>query len=86
MTFIDELYEAYKHQLSGQAIDAELLAASVLDELNREDVLDLLRELKDEELFGLFGLYLIDSLKQKMRKDKLSQQPFYDEYTPKTIH
>jgi hypothetical protein len=86
MTFADELYLAYKHQLSGREIDAELLTASVLDELNREDVLDLLGELKEDDLFGLFGLYLIDHLKKRMNKDKLSKHPFYDDYTPNTIH
>lgn len=86
MTFVDELYQAYKDQLSSQEVDAELLAASVLDELSREDVVNLLKELKDDDLFGLFGLYLIETLKRRIHKDKLDGRPFYADYTPKTIH
>ncbi|WP_078410986.1 DUF6154 family protein [Priestia abyssalis] len=86
MTFVDELYQAYKDQLSSQEVDAELLTASVLDELGREDVLDLLKELKDEDLFGLFGLYLIENLKRRIHKDQLNGRPFYPDYTPRTIH
>lgn len=86
MTFVDDLYQAYKRQLSSQEIDAELLAASVLDELSHEDVVDLLKELTDEDLFGLYGLYLIENLKRRIHKDKLDGRPFYADYTPRTIH
>jgi len=44
---------------------------SILDELNRRDVLKLIGEMTDEELLGMFGLYLFESLKAKMAREGL---------------
>lgn len=86
VTFVDDLYEAYKHQLSDDELNVELLAASVLDELNREDVLSLMQELSDEEVFGLFGVYLIENLKQRLRREKIHLHPLMSAPPPRMIH
>lgn len=66
MKFIDDLYEYYKDRLTGDEEDAEAVAMSILDELSRRDVLKLIGEMTDEELLGMFGLYVLESLKAKM--------------------
>ena len=71
MKFIDDLYEYYKDRLTGDEEDAEAVAMSILDELNRRDVLKLICEMTDEELLGMFGLYLFESLKAKMAREGL---------------
>ncbi|ABO66811.1 Conserved hypothetical protein [Geobacillus thermodenitrificans NG80-2] len=71
MKFIDDLYEYYKDRLTGDEEDAEAVAMSILDELNRRDVLKLIGEMTDEELLGMFGLYLFESLKAKMAREGL---------------
>lgn len=86
MAFVDDLYEMYKNQLSDDELDPELLAASILDELSREDVLNLLKELEDEEIYGLFGLYLIENLKQKMGNAKVNLHPLMSATPPKMVH
>ncbi|MRX71898.1 cytosolic protein [Bacillus lacus] len=69
MRFIDELYEFYRSQFSGEELDAEIVAASVLEELDRKEVIKVLGELDDEELYGLLGFYLVESLKARMARD-----------------
>ncbi len=65
MKFIDDLYEYYKDRLTGDEEDAEAVTMSILDELSRRDVLKLIGEMTDEELLGMFGLYVLESLKAK---------------------
>ena len=69
MRFVDELYTFYRDQFTGSEFDAEIIAAAILDDLERVDVLWLLGELEDEELYGLLGFYLVENLKTKMAKD-----------------
>ncbi|ADU94009.1 DUF6154 family protein [Geobacillus sp. Y412MC52] len=71
MKFIDDLYEYYKDRLTGDEEDAEAVAMSILDELSRRDVLKLINEMTDEELLGMFGLYVLESLKAKMAREGL---------------
>lgn len=71
MKFIDDLYEYYKDRLTGDEEDAEAVTMSILDELSRRDVLKLIGEMTDEELLGMFGLYVLESLKAKMAREGL---------------
>jgi hypothetical protein len=70
MEFVDELFAFYRDRLTGEE-DAEIIVASVLYELEREDVLKLMQELDDEELFGLIGFYLVESLKERMAEEEI---------------
>ncbi|MFC3886183.1 DUF6154 family protein [Bacillus songklensis] len=86
MAFVDELYKFYKDQLSGDEVDAEIIAASILDELSRDDLLSLLKELHDDELYGLFGLYLIENLKERMAREGSNRDVLPSDPLPKLIH
>ncbi|NNV07470.1 DUF6154 family protein [Geobacillus sp. C56-T2] len=71
MKLIDDLYDYYKDRLTGDEEDAEAVAMSILDELDRRHVLKLINEMTDEELLGMFGLYVFESLKAKMAGEGL---------------
>ncbi|BBW96084.1 DUF6154 family protein [Geobacillus icigianus] len=71
MKLIDDLYDYYKDRLTGDEEDAEAVAMSILDELDRRHVLKLINEMSDEELLGMFGLYVFESLKAKMAREGL---------------
>jgi hypothetical protein len=58
MEFVDELFAFYRDRLTGEE-DAEIIVASVLYELD------------DEELFGLIGFYLVESLKERMAEEEI---------------
>ena len=70
MKFIDELYEMYRHKLTGDEEDADILAFSVLEQLNRDDMITLIEELSDQELYNLVGFYMIEKLKAKMAREE----------------
>lgn len=75
MNFIDELYQLYRDKLTGDDEDIDVLALSVLEQLDRNDVLQLISELEDRELYNLMGLYLTDSLKRRFANDTFDQDP-----------
>jgi len=82
--FIDELYEYYKDRLTGDEEDAEILTMSVLEELSREDLLELIKEMDDAELVGIVGLYMLESLKAKMAQEGIRQTKWSS--SPSIIH
>ncbi|MCZ0756962.1 DUF6154 family protein [Anoxybacillus sp. J5B_2022] len=84
MKFIDELYEYYKDRLTGDEEDAEILTMSVLEELSREDLLELIKEMDDAELVGIVGLYMLESLKAKMAQEGIRQTKWSS--SPSIIH
>jgi hypothetical protein len=86
VAFVGELYKFYKDQLSGDEADAEIITASILGELDRDDVLHLLGELHDDELYGLFRLYLIENLRERMAREGMDRGPLSSDTTPKLIH
>ncbi|MFC4321651.1 DUF6154 family protein [Litchfieldia salsa] len=73
MKLIDELYEMYRNKLTGDEEDADILAFSVLEQLDREDMLQLIAELSDQELYNLVGFYMIENLKGKMAREGIGQ-------------
>ncbi len=73
MKLIDELYEMYRHKLTGDEEDADILAFSVLEQLDREDLLQLIEELSDQELYNLVGFYMIENLKAKMAREGIGE-------------
>ncbi|MBA2875376.1 DUF6154 family protein [Thermaerobacillus caldiproteolyticus] len=73
MKFVDELYEYYKDRLTGDEEDAEVVTMSILEELDRHDLLQLIKEMDDDELMGMVGLFILESLKAKMAHEGLGQ-------------
>ncbi|WP_057761158.1 DUF6154 family protein [Cytobacillus praedii] len=73
MKIIDELYELYRNKLTGDEEDIDMLAFAFLEEMNREDLLDMINELNNQELYNLMGIYLIESLKGKFASEDYRQ-------------
>ncbi|WP_090830723.1 MULTISPECIES: DUF6154 family protein [unclassified Bacillus (in: firmicutes)] len=80
MKLVDELYEMYRHKLTGDEEDIDMLAFAFLEEMNREDLLGLLHEMDKQELNNLMGLYLIESLKGKFAREE------YGSHRPQSFH
>ncbi|WP_455662871.1 DUF6154 family protein [Pradoshia sp.] len=75
MNFIDELYQLYRDKLTGDDEDIDVLTLAVLEQLDRNDVLQLISELEDRELYNLMGLFLADSLKKRFANDMIDPGP-----------
>ncbi|WP_044747713.1 DUF6154 family protein [Bacillus alveayuensis] len=73
MRFVDELYEYYKDRLTGDDEDIEIVTLSILEELSRNDLLKLIKEMDDEELMTMISLYFIEHLKAKMSEEGIGR-------------
>ncbi|MCE4051262.1 MULTISPECIES: DUF6154 family protein [Bacillaceae] len=85
MKLVDELYNLYKNKLTGDEEDIDMLAFAFLEEMSREDLLHIIQELNEQELYDLMGLYLIESLKGKFAKDDYRQQG-HTLFSPRNLH
>lgn len=74
MKLVDELFQLYRDKLTGDEEDIDMLAFAFLEEMTREDLLHLIYEMDEQELFNLMGLYLIENLKVKFAQDDYGQQ------------
>lgn len=73
MKIVDELLEMYAQQLTGDDEDADFLAFSVLEQLSYQDVMDLIKEMDQQEVYDMVGYYMIELLKGKMAERGISK-------------
>ncbi|MBA4493625.1 DUF6154 family protein [Paenactinomyces guangxiensis] len=74
MSFVDEVYSLYRDQLNDDEEDAVAIVLSILEEQSRDDVMQLINEMNDDEIIQMMGVYLVEMLKMKMIQDgKLTQ-------------
>lgn len=66
MRFIDELYALYKGHFNGAEEDITAIVVGILDEQSREDMLSLITEMDEEELFHMLATYMIEVMKRKV--------------------
>lgn len=85
MKLIDELYELYRDKLTGDDEDIDILAFAVLEELNRDDLLQLINEMSDEELYSLMGLYIMENLRGKFAKEGVGEHRMTS-YNERNLH
>lgn len=76
MKLIDELFEMYRNKLTGDEEDIDMLAFAFLEEMTREDLLHLIYDMDEQELYNLMGLYVIESLKGKFAQGDYEQQRY----------
>jgi hypothetical protein len=74
MKLVDELYDLYRNKLTGDEEDIDMLTFAFLEEMTREDLLNMIHELDEQELNDLVGLYLLESLKGKFAQEEYGQR------------
>lgn len=74
MKFINDLYELYKEQLVGDEEDAVALVLYTLQDHEREDLMVLVKELSDDEMYQMLGQFLIDKLRDKMVREGITEE------------
>ncbi|WP_458412147.1 DUF6154 family protein [Schinkia sp. CFF1] len=73
MKLIDDLYKMYSHILTGDEEDADIIVFSVLEALKREDLLELIEEMDEQELYSMVGMYMLEKFKSKMAREGVGQ-------------
>lgn len=71
MKLVDDIYNLYKDQLVGDEEDAVIIISGLLEELERDQMLEWVRDLNRYELFEMLGSFLVDRLKRKLSEDGL---------------
>jgi hypothetical protein len=85
LKLIDELYEMYRNKLTGDEEDIDMLTFAFLEEMSREDLLHIIKEMDKQELYDLIGIYLIESLKGKFAQEEYGQHRA-SFFPPRDIH
>jgi hypothetical protein len=69
LKFIDDLYNLYRDHLTGDDEDAVALVLGVLQEQEHEDMLKLVTDMGEDDLFAMLSYYLIELMRQKMAEE-----------------
>ncbi|MEC1717907.1 DUF6154 family protein [Schinkia azotoformans] len=83
---IDDLYKMYSHILTGDEEDADIIIFSVLEALKRKDILELIEEMDEQELYSMVGLYMLEKFKSKMAREGVGQSQMLTEDEIKHLH
>ncbi|MDA5107433.1 MULTISPECIES: DUF6154 family protein [Brevibacillus] len=76
MRFIDEVYNMYKGHFNGSEEDIVAIVVGILAEQSREDLLRLVSDMEEEELFQMLATYMIEVMKRKVAmEDEQSPSP-----------
>ena len=66
MKFVDQLYELYKNQLTGEEEDVLIIVSGILSELNRDELVTLISDMTYEEIYQMIGSYMVEKLRVKL--------------------
>lgn len=85
MKLVDELFDLYRNKLTGDEEDIDMLTFAFLEEMSREDLLGIIHDMEEQELYDLVGTYLIESLKGKFAQEEYGQRRATN-FHPRNIH
>lgn len=86
MKLVNELYELYKNQLTGDEEDASIIIHGVLQEFDKEAIDNLIGDLTDYEKFEMVALYLYESFQLKVADEGIGQTKNHDDQDNKYFH
>ncbi|RXT05725.1 DUF6154 family protein [Ammoniphilus sp. CFH 90114] len=86
MKFIDDLYNLYRDHLTGDDEDAIAIVLGVLQEQDREDMLKLISDMNEEEIFHMLSMFLIELMRHKMATEGVGSSTLDTDPTRDTFH
>lgn len=86
MNFVDEIYEMYRKKLTGDEEDAVALVLNLLEDHDRNDLMKMVNDMEDEEIFQMLAMWLIEMLKVKMAQEELGNLIYKPESSNSTLH
>ncbi|EGK08450.1 DUF6154 family protein [Kroppenstedtia eburnea] len=69
MRFVDDLFSLYREHLADDEENAVSVVLNILEDQTREDIMKLIREMDDEEVIQMVGVYLVEMLKMKIAQE-----------------
>ncbi|KUP05440.1 hypothetical protein Q73_11500 [Bacillus coahuilensis m2-6] len=74
MKLVDELYEMYKGKLRGTEEDLDMITLTVLEHFDRSELIELIEDMKQEELEYFIRLYIVETLKEKILNEENAEE------------
>lgn len=69
MRFINRLYDLYRDHLTGDEEDLVAVVVDILQDLDRQEMIRLMVDMDDEEIYQMLGMYLVEMLRIKVAED-----------------
>jgi Mg/Co/Ni transporter MgtE len=77
MKLVEELYEIYRGKIRGTDEDLDMIALTILEESSRQELLNIIEEMDNEELQYFIRLYILETLKEKLTSSDHANQHNY---------
>jgi len=66
LKLIDEIFEMYRGKIRGTQEDFDIIAFTILEQLDRGELISMVKDMSEDELAYFIRLYIVESLKGKM--------------------
>ncbi|WP_456273583.1 DUF6154 family protein [Bacillus sp. AK031] len=76
MKLVEELYEIYRGKIRGTDEDLDMIALTILEESSRQELLNIIEEMDNDELQYFIRLYILETLKEKLTSNEQQQQSY----------
>lgn len=86
MKFVNDLYNHYREQLVGDEEDAVIIVSGILEELEKEHLLEIIRDMNRQEVYEMLGRYMVEQLRDKMSRDGVGKHDGGPDVTGGGIH
>ncbi|MBO8171816.1 MAG: hypothetical protein H0Z33_07995 [Bacillaceae bacterium] len=69
MRFIDQLFNMYRDHLTGDEEDLVALVVYILEEQERDDLLKLIHDMSEDEIYQMLGMFMVEMLRKKAAEE-----------------
>ncbi|WP_409254378.1 DUF6154 family protein [Bacillus sp. SCS-153A] len=66
LKLVEELYEIYRGKIRGTDEDLDMIALTILEDSSRQELMNIIEEMNNDELQYFIRLYILETLKEKL--------------------
>ncbi|WP_261132274.1 DUF6154 family protein [Bacillus sp. Marseille-Q3570] len=81
MKLVDEIYDTFKYHFSADEEDMYPIVYGLMEAKSREEILELLEELSNEELNEMISLFILEQLQKKLAEEGIGRVTLGQDYT-----
>ncbi|WP_257351935.1 DUF6154 family protein [Pseudalkalibacillus decolorationis] len=86
MKFVDEIYHTFKFHFSADEEDMYPIVYGIIEEKDKDRIMQLLDELSKEDLNEMVTLFALDQLQRKLAEEGIGRVTLGQDYTDDFIH
>ncbi|WP_221563544.1 DUF6154 family protein [Alkalihalobacillus sp. TS-13] len=81
MKLVDEIYDTFKYHFSADEEDMYPIVYGLMEAKSREEILEQLEELSNEELNEMVTLFILEQLQRKLAEEGIGRVTLGQDYT-----